>query len=320
MSRLSPHVGVEVLQSWLEGELDAVRSAEVEAHLQACARCASEIEGWRLLFEELQELPKLAPSAHFQGPVLDRLSRSAPRPEPLPARLGRWLVGWIRLPGYRAGHGHLAPARIQALLDGPLPQRIRARVEAHLALCLRCAKEVAAWRAMLDDLNALPAVRPTAGFRDRVIQGLRERTAVVLVSTPTLSDRVRAGVLGIVPATRQARAFAAGLVLAPALGVLVLFAAVVANPLLTPVDLAAYLSWLASDALRAGFDWVVAEAAGSPILLQVVALTQLVVSSPASALSLVGAVWLTTMAAAWVLYRNIVAPSVEAIRHVRASS
>lgn len=315
MNRQRAHIDVEVLQSLVEGELEERARPKVEAHLQGCARCAAEMEGWRLLFEELRDLPALEPSARFRERVLERLPLRASQRAPFWTRVRQLLPGVGR-----QGSGHLSPARAQDFLEGLLPAGVHHRVEAHLSACAECAREVSSWSGFLENLSEIPRFRPSVGFGEGVLRELRERTVPAAVRSPRWPDRLRAAIAALVPSTRGGRAVAAGVLTAPVLGLVALFGAVLAHPLLGPLELVAFLSWRTSDLLRSAFEWAMQHASGSRVLLQAASIWEALFSSPAVAVSLLGAVWLTTMAAAWILYRNVVAPSLEASRHVRASS
>lgn len=52
----------EMLSSYLEGELDGARKAEVETHLAGCPECASLLEAMRDARDALASLPELEPS------------------------------------------------------------------------------------------------------------------------------------------------------------------------------------------------------------------------------------------------------------------
>jgi anti-sigma factor RsiW len=93
---------------------------------------------------------------------------------------------------------HVSAERLQAFLDGELPPGEVAQAEAHLAGCRRCAEELEGWRALFQDLAALPAYAPARRFADRVLAAAlpRERR--------TLAGRLRAGLAGLRPAPRGA--------------------------------------------------------------------------------------------------------------------
>ncbi len=95
-------------------------------------------------------------------------------------------------------HEHLSADRLQAFLDGALPQRERRRVEAHLTSCARCSEEVESWRLLFEDLATLPAHTPAAAFRDRVM------ASVALPGGAPLRERLWRGLLTLLPAARPA--------------------------------------------------------------------------------------------------------------------
>lgn len=70
-------------------------------------------------------------------------------------------------------HRHPSEDALQAFLDGGVPSRERRRIEEHLASCARCAEELATWRNLFEDLDALPLHRPNADFDARVMAGVR---------------------------------------------------------------------------------------------------------------------------------------------------
>lgn len=75
---------------------------------------------------------------------------------------------------------HLTAERIQALLDGQLPEGDAARDREHLEACARCRAQAEAWEALFLDLGQLPELAPTAGFSERVLEALPERSAAAL--------------------------------------------------------------------------------------------------------------------------------------------
>jgi anti-sigma factor RsiW len=67
---------------------------------------------------------------------------------------------------------HLTAERIQAFLDGALPQRERADVEEHATFCSSCQAELDAWQLLYSELSELPELAPSEGFALRVLAEL----------------------------------------------------------------------------------------------------------------------------------------------------
>lgn len=68
---------------------------------------------------------------------------------------------------------HPSEERLQAFLDGDVPARERRRLEKHVASCPRCSDELATWRHLFEDLDALSSHRPSVDFQARVMAGVR---------------------------------------------------------------------------------------------------------------------------------------------------
>lgn len=84
--RLSCHEVGEVLQTWLDDELDVTAARRVAAHLEDCRRCGLEAETYRALKVALHEIPLSLPNE----PVArlrtfgERLTRGDLGPEGVP--------------------------------------------------------------------------------------------------------------------------------------------------------------------------------------------------------------------------------------------
>ncbi len=63
-----------LLSPWLESELDGPRVAEMEAHLDSCQACRSELRGLRLSVSLVEELPSLKPPAGLVSRVMTRVA------------------------------------------------------------------------------------------------------------------------------------------------------------------------------------------------------------------------------------------------------
>ncbi len=95
-----PHPSDWSLEMYAEGELSPLERAPVAEHLEECARCVAEVEGYRALFAALEGLPRFAPAPDFNDAVIARVNL-APETDPLFVRVVRWLPtttrGWVLL-------------------------------------------------------------------------------------------------------------------------------------------------------------------------------------------------------------------------------
>jgi len=74
------------LVAYLDGRLTMAERRQFEAHLAICALCRERAEGFRSVWDALDELPPLAPSSEFDSRVRARLGQE-------PRRAGFW--SWI---------------------------------------------------------------------------------------------------------------------------------------------------------------------------------------------------------------------------------
>jgi len=316
----SAHVSSEALQAYLEGELAAERIEQVEAHLTTCSRCASELDAWRMVFSQLEEMPGLEPSESFA----DRVMAEVPgRPS-----LARRLVDGLRTAlgrRIRNAEEHLGPDRLQELLDGALGTGDRRRAHAHMSACSHCRSEFQEWQTIFASLGSLPHLEPSEGFSQRVMaahQASAEAAGAPATANPGVLDRAlqwagamtnRAG--GMLPSTPRGWAGLGAVASLPALGILAVVGAVTAHPLLTLGSLATFLSWRAADAVQAALAWAsgwLADSAVASVLWEAVSA---LAASPSIAVAGLMALWALTLASAWVLYRNVIAPSPATGRH-----
>ncbi len=91
-------------------------------------------------------------------------------------------------------HQHLSAEEVQALLEGELPGRERARAEEHLDSCARCSEELETWRLLFSELGELPALEPRSGFSERVM------AEVEVPERMPLAARIRARLGALLPA------------------------------------------------------------------------------------------------------------------------
>lgn len=74
------------LIAYLDGKLHGGERRECEAHLASCGSCRERAEGFRAMWEVLEELPPIMPSPRFDSMVRARVQQEA-------SRSGLW--SWI---------------------------------------------------------------------------------------------------------------------------------------------------------------------------------------------------------------------------------
>ncbi len=314
----SHHLSSELLQAMAEGELDAARMEAAQAHLAGCGRCRGELEGWQLLFSELEELPDLGPTPGFAERVLAEVEV---RP-PLSQRMGDRIRALV--PGRKVGAGvrHLSTDGIHDYLDRRLAARVRIRVDAHLAECPGCRDEVEAWAPVFQGLGALPRLSPAPGFADAVMTRVPVAAIARAYQTPEESWTSRlAGVASrAVPRSRKGWAVAGGLVAAPAAAMVAGVVAVLVHPLLSFGGLLTFARWQMAGAVGAGWSRALEFLGSSPVMLQAWEVVGALLQAPAAAAFGLAALWASVLASAWVLYRHVIAPSFSRESHAKASS
>jgi len=146
--------------AYLEGSLPEARRREVEAHLQACSRCAEELAAMRRLVDDLHALPAVPPPAHMAASVRAQL-KARPQPRPL---CWRWPV----LAGGLAASA--LTALLLVVLLHPLPNRI-AKVPEHPTPITRSQQtqdnqlRIAQLPKKGDvSVKALPGIPPAVGY------------------------------------------------------------------------------------------------------------------------------------------------------------
>jgi anti-sigma factor RsiW len=292
--RNNGHLGAETLQALLEGELSERERIPTEEHLAACARCASELASWHSLFDELGTLPTLAPGADFGDRVLAGVR--APEVLPLAARVAA-AVGLRR-------DRHPVSDRLQDYVDGALPERLAARVRTHLDGCEVCAGEVAIWKSLEAKLGSLERIAPAEDFAERVLARVQ-----LPVTAPARAPEWRRAVAwawSLVPRTRRAWAAICGVAVTPVTTMGLVLWTVFTHPALTPGALASFAWWKASALLSAAWTALSRTALESESLFGLYSVLESVVRSPSALAAMFLFFSLGTVAAAWVLYRNLV--------------
>jgi len=282
------HIDTERMQALLDGDLAPAEAGELRASIEGCARCSAEFEAWQLLFEDLGELPTLAPSPAFRERVIEQVP--AQRPGFLGARAAA-----------RAAATHIGSVMLQEYLDGRLAARNVARVDRHLDACAICRTELEGYRAVALAVESLPNLAPSAEFAERVMAEVRVNEIAAMAMAPTTeSGRLLGWLRGRVPSSQRGWAAAFGVSVVPVFTLLLVIQSVFAHDLVTLGNLFAFarleLSGFTGSLAALAERWLpgllldgVAFVSASPTLL-----------AGAAALASVA-----TMASAWVLYRNL---------------
>jgi len=300
------------IQELLDRQLTPREEAAARAHLDVCARCRGEAEGWALLFSDLQTLPELEPGPAFQQVVLDQ----SPTRLPVGQRARGWLAA--RESGKRE-EVHVPATGLQDYLEGRLQPQPRFRVEAHLATCPTCKEEAHEWRALMDSFESLKRLAPSAGFRERVM-------AQVMVPAPVparadgwfgIRGRLRAWARSLAPESRKGWAVVGGVASAPTITLAALIYLVFSRPMVTPGAIGSYVFWKVSALLGSLASAMSTYAMENGTLRRVITFFEPLAQSPAL-LGLGGVgISLLSAAALWVLYRNLIATPTDG-HHARA--
>ena len=287
------HLSTEVLQDFVEGTLAARRAARVERHLESCPPCTADADVWIALFGRLGELESLTPSPGFGDRVMAEISTTVSLP--LGARIRGRISALFGAP----------PEHMQDFVDGLLPARAMARVEAHVGDCRACGAELSEWQHVAARLDTLGHLSPAEGFEDQAMTGyLAARSKRAVVRQPVWSRAVSTA-WRLVPQTREAWAALSGVAVTPAVVVGLVFYAVFSHPTLTIGSLVSFAWWQVSDVLTAAMAGLSAAAfqgmqgVGGNAILEALASAPTMVAGAALAYSMVCAVALR------VLYKNL---------------
>ena len=294
--RSNEHLSAERLQAFLERELPGGEVARVEEHLATCARCTEELDGWRLLFEDLSGLAAHAPTVGFRERVLAAVE--LPGRLSLAARLRRRAGALVARPSGE----HVAGERLQDLLDGSLPTRRLARVHAHLDDCAACAGELEAWRSVYARLAGLEGFAPAPGFAERVMVRLRATPAALRVAA---WRRALVAARRFVPRTRRAWATISGIALTPAVTVALVIYTVFSHPTLTPQALASFVLWKLTDLFAAGSSALAAATLDGAQILGVDVFVRTLIDAPFIVAAGALAYSVVSVLALRVLYKNL---------------
>jgi hypothetical protein len=224
---------------------------------------------------------------------------TVPEPRSLAARVRSLL-------GVPERERHLAGDRLQDLVEGLLPARQAARVQAHLDSCPVCATDAAAWRTTFARLGDLERLSPEHGFADRVMAHVR-----VPAPVPERAPEWRRALgwaQGLVPRTRQAWAAISGVAVTPAVTLGLVVWTLASHPTLTAGALASFVWWKASALAAVAWEALASYAVQSAGLFEVFSFVGSLAWSPSALAGAFLALSLGTVTAAWVLYRNLFTP------------
>lgn len=235
------HVSTELLQDFLEGSLAARRAERVEDHLKACPSCEREADVWIALMQRLQEVESFTPAEGFAKRVMAGVEIRAR--EPVLTRM------WHRASTLIGGSSpeHVPAGILQDFVDGMLPARAVARLEAHLESCHDCVSDLQSWQAVAARLETLDRYSPAAGFSERVIEEMRARRAARALVPVPLWVKAAAAARRLVPQTREAWAALSGVAVTPAVIVALVGWAVFSHPTLTLGSLVSFTWWQVAD-------------------------------------------------------------------------
>lgn len=194
---------------------------------------------------------------------------------------------------------HPEPERLEAYVEGSLPEAERAVVDSHLVACSDCQTVTEEWRTLFAGLADLPRPAPAPGFADRVLAGVRVRQP--------WPARLAAWIERMLPETTKGWAIAAAIVALPVLAGGGALAWLFSRPWISPQGLWLWTRARAFEALLGLTDW-----AGGVLLDNTVALWigergQAVLQGAELQQIGLGVGLLAALIAlsAWVVYRNV---------------
>jgi len=296
------HMSPERLQALLEGDLPARERHSAEEHLAACARCSAELDGWKLLFEDLSTLDSPRPRSGFADRVMADVR--VPAEVPLAARVRARVESLLAT----SRPEHVAADRLQDFVEGLLPARQMARIEAHADACATCASEIHTWRSLVDRLSGLERYAPGEHFAEQVMSAVRVpavATAPTAASLTAWRHALRWG-RRLVPRTRRAWAALSGMAVTPAVVVGLVFYAVFSHPTLTPQALASFILWKMGDLFSYGWSALASASLDGIRSFGLGGLVETAISDPLMVAGGVLAYSIVSALALRVLYKNLI--------------
>jgi anti-sigma factor RsiW len=310
------HVELGLLHEFLDGALPVRRAERIEDHIRTCGPCTAETDKWLAVFRQLDGLERFSPAEGFTQRVMAAVV--VPEKAPLVARARervRALLGASK-------PEHVPEGILQDFVDGWLPARAVARVEAHLGSCSACTGELQAWQSVAARLDTLDRLAPQEGFADQVMRELAARRRARAVAPVSVWARAAAATRRLAPRTREAWAALSGVAVTPAVIAGLVAWAVFSHPTLTMGSLASFLFWQLADVsmvLFGGLTGAMAQsvdAFGARSLLEALAAAPLMVAGAVLTYSVL------CVLALRVLYKNLFAnrPVRDRYAHVSATS
>lgn len=311
MSHLDDHLSNERIQGFLDQRLGTEAEGAVRSHLAECARCRKEVEAWRSLFASLSEMPELSPSPLFAQRVMDEVEVPVRQGllERLRSFLPAWLAGARSDDRGRANSGsHLEPRVLLGYVDQALSPRRKRAVSVHVERCAACRDELGRWRSVVDRIESMGRVSPAPGFADAVMARVRMPATAPNEAPAGILQRLGDQLRDLLPRTRRAWVVASASALAPvAASTIGAFALFNAHPLLTPANLASFLWWRVTGTVQGVVGLLAERILASPVALEIWRAAQGISGEPLMAGAGAVAFGLTTVAALWILYRNLTA-------------
>jgi anti-sigma factor RsiW len=195
---------------------------------------------------------------------------------------------------------HPTPDRLEAFVEGGLPDGDRAVLESHVLACVRCQAEVEEWRALFAALSDLPRVAPSVGFAERVMAG-------VTVAVPWYA---RAGALlgRLLPKSTFGWTLVVAVLGLPMLTGAGMMAWLLSHPTMTFGDLSYFMAAQLIALLQTGAAGAAALLVENATTLRIVdAARGLLGGAGLKQLGLAASLFSTlTMVSLWVLYSNLV--------------
>jgi anti-sigma factor RsiW len=301
--QFNEHLSAERLQALLEGDLPPREQRLVEEHVAACARCSAELDGWSVLFEDLSELEPYGPRAGFG----DRVMSAVHIPERLSlAARARAALGSVLASGRPA---HVGTERLQDFVDGLLPARQVARVEAHVGECANCGRELRAWHSLVGQLSSLERFAPGDAFADNVMAEVLAPAAAPVAARVVVREPAWRRALGtarrFAPQTRRGWAALSGVAVTPAVTVGLVFYVVFSHPTLTPQALASFMMWKMGDLFSFGWNALLGAALGGVQSLGLGGLVETAMRDPLMIAGGALAYSVVSVLALRVLYKNL---------------